>query len=49
MTTRGVRHLPVLAGGKLAGVVSLRDVIKLRIEKIDELMRTISQQAALQT
>ena len=49
MNARGVRHLPVLAGGKLAGVVSLRDVIKLRIEKIDELMRTISQQAALQT
>jgi CBS domain-containing protein len=48
MNDRGVRHLPVLAGGKLTGVVSLRDVIKLRLEKIDELMRTITHEAALQ-
>jgi CBS domain-containing protein len=48
MNARGVRHLPVLAGGKLTGIVSLRDVIKLRIEKIEELMRTVTREAALQ-
>lgn len=45
MNAKGMRHLPVLAGGKLTGIVSLRDVIRLRIEKIDEMMRTIRQEA----
>lgn len=44
MNARGVRHLPVLANGKLAGLVSLRDVIRLRIEKIDEMMRSIQRE-----
>lgn len=47
MNARGVRHLPVLADGKLAGIVSMRDVVKLRIEKIDEMMRAIRQDAEL--
>jgi len=47
MNARGVRHLPVLAGGKLVGVVSMRDVIRLRIEKIEEMMRAIEAEAAL--
>ena len=42
-----MRHRPVLAGGKLAGIVSMRDVVKLRIEKIDEMMRAIRQDAEL--
>lgn len=41
MNAKGVRHLPVLANGKLAGIISLRDVIRLRIAKIDEMMRSI--------
>lgn len=45
MSEHGVRHLPVIANGKLAGVVSMRDVIKLRIEKIDQLMRSIEREA----
>ena len=44
MNRSGVRHLPVLANGKLAGLVSLRDVIRLRIEKIDEMMRSIQRE-----
>ncbi len=46
MDAKGVRHLPVLAGGKLAGIVSMRDVVKLRIEKIEEMMQAIRREAA---
>jgi len=46
MDARGVRHLPVLADGKLAGLVSMRDVVKLRIEKIEEMMQSIRREAA---
>ena len=44
MNARGIRHLPALADGKLVGVISMRDVIRLRIEKIDEMMRTIQRE-----
>ena len=47
MNARGVRHLPVLAGGKLVGIMSMRDVVKLRIKKIDEMMRAIRHDAEL--
>lgn len=32
MTESRVRHLPVIADGRLAGMVSIGDVVKLRIE-----------------
>jgi CBS domain-containing protein len=31
MMSHGFRHLPVLEGGKIAGVVSLRDIVRTRI------------------
>jgi CBS domain-containing protein len=34
MTERRIRHIPVLADGKLAGIVSIGDVVKSRIEEL---------------
>lgn len=35
MTERRVRHLPVIDRGKLAGIVSIGDVVKQRISEIE--------------
>ena len=35
MTQHRIRHLPVVAGGKLAGMISIGDVVKFRIEAIE--------------
>ncbi len=35
MTERRVRHLPVMDGNRLAGVVSIGDVVKSRIEQLE--------------
>ena len=36
MTKRRIRHLPVVAGGELAGIVSIGDLVKYRMERIEE-------------
>ncbi|HEU4526655.1 MAG TPA: CBS domain-containing protein [Actinomycetota bacterium] len=33
MLTHGFRHLPVMQGGALAGIVSLRDILSIRIAR----------------
>ncbi|MBM3520824.1 MAG: CBS domain-containing protein [Alphaproteobacteria bacterium] len=35
MTTHRIRHLPVVDNGKLSGMVSIGDVVKLRIESVE--------------
>ena len=35
MTRRRIRHLPVVDGGRLAGIVSIGDLVKHRIDRIE--------------
>jgi CBS domain-containing protein len=48
MTARRIRHLPVVEGGRLRGLVSIGDLVKYRIENIEreaEAMRSYIQGA----
>jgi len=48
MTQRRIRHLPVVEGGELTGIVSIGDLVKYRMERIEaeaEAMRTYIQSA----
>lgn len=48
MTQQRIRHLPVIANGRLQGIVSIGDLVKYRIDRIEreaEAMRTYIQSA----
>jgi CBS domain-containing protein len=35
ITNKRIRHLPVVAGGKLAGIVSIGDLMKTRLQEVE--------------
>jgi CBS domain-containing protein len=47
MTTKKIRHLPILENGKLVGVVTLGDLVRAVLadqeHKIDQLMTYVGQ------
>lgn len=48
MTERRIRHLPVAEGGRLIGIVSIGDLVKYRMDRIEaeaEAMRSYIQSA----
>ena len=36
MTKRRIRHLPVVEGGRIIGIVSIGDLVKYRMDKIEQ-------------
>ena len=48
MTRRRIRHLPVIEGGRMIGFISIGDLVKYRIDRIEadaEAMRSYIQSA----
>jgi CBS domain-containing protein len=43
MTTGRFRHLPVVRQGRLIGIVSIGDVVKSRVEEIDQEAKTLRE------
>jgi CBS domain-containing protein len=43
MTERRIRHVPVVDNGRLAGIVSIGDVVKRQISKLQEEQAQLEQ------
>jgi CBS domain-containing protein len=43
MTARRIRHLPVVENGRLAGIVSIGDVVKYRVDEVEEEASSLRQ------
>ena len=46
MTDGRFRHVPVVSGGRLAGMVSIGDVVKFRLEETEEEVRQMTAYVA---
>ena len=46
MTQQKFRHIPVVEGGRLTGIVSIGDVVKLRVEEIEAEAQAIREYIA---
>ena len=46
MTERRIRHLPVVRGGQLCGIVSIGDVVKNRIDELETERRALTHYIA---
>ena len=46
MTDRRIRHVPVVVGGRLAGIVSIGDVVKDRIRDLETETQTLHEYIA---
>ena len=46
MTERRIRHLPVLEGGELVGIISIGDVVKRKIEETEQEATALKQYIA---
>lgn len=42
MTQKRIRHLPIMAGGKLEGMISIRDIIEVELEESKAQVRYLS-------
>lgn len=46
MTQQKFRHVPVVEGGKLAGIISIGDVVKQRVEEVEAETQAIKEYIA---
>ncbi len=46
MAQKGIRHLPILDGSRLAGMVSMRDVVELQLEESKAQVRHLADYIA---
>ena len=46
MTQQKFRHIPVVEGGQLSGIVSIGDVVKLRLEEVEAETQAIKEYIA---
>jgi CBS domain-containing protein len=46
MTEQKFRHIPVVEGGRLAGIISIGDVVKLRLEEVEAEAQAIKEYIA---
>lgn len=43
MTNQRIRHVPVLADGKLSGIVSIGDIVKTRLDELEVQAKALEQ------